>query len=157
MEDPGHILDYEDKHLDPDLYLADTGRRLANYIIDQVGFYIYLIAIIMLFEMEWVKLEESNEFLPFLFIPLTLSIMLSYWVLFEYFFGKTPAKFLTRTKVVTRTGGRPTFWTILARTLCRFIPLEPFSFFGAKPIGWHDSISKTLVVIDEYNAEGDYV
>ncbi len=157
MENPGHILDHEDKRLDPDLYLADTGRRLANLIIDQVGFYLYLIAIIMLFEMELVKLEESNEFLPFLFIPLTLGIMLSYWVLFEYLFGKTPAKFLTRTKVVTRTGGRPTFLTILLRTLCRFIPLEPFSFFGAKPVGWHDSISKTLVVIDEYNAEDDYV
>jgi hypothetical protein len=45
---------------------------------------------------------------------------------------------------VTLDGSKPGLRTILLRTLCRFIPFEPFSFFGER--GWHDGLSDTLVV-----------
>ena len=81
-----------------------------------------------------------------------------YWILSEYFFGKTPAKFLTKTKVVTKFGTKPSFWTIVGRTLCRLIPFEAFSFLGSRPVGWHDSISGTLVVNDTFGEnESEFV
>ena len=39
------------------------------------------------------------------------------------------------------------FNDILVRTFCRYIPFEAFTFLGNKsPIGWHDKLSKTIVV-----------
>jgi len=69
---------------------------------------------------------------------------LVYFPLFEIFFGATPAKFLTETRVVDVYGHKPKVKTILGRTLARHIPFEAFSFLGAQ--GWHDGISKTQVV-----------
>jgi uncharacterized RDD family membrane protein YckC len=48
--------------------------------------------------------------------------------------------------VVKKDGSKPDIKTFLIRTLCRFIPLEPFSFLGAFPRGWHDTLSETYVV-----------
>jgi len=76
-----------------------------------------------------------------------------YWIATEYFFDKSPAKFLTRTKVVMKDGTKPSFLTIIGRTLCRFIPFEPFSFLGGKAIGWHDSITNTRVVMDKFQTK----
>ncbi|NET36066.1 MAG: RDD family protein [Cyanothece sp. SIO1E1] len=81
---------------------------------------------------------------------LLLGIMLNlvYFVGLESLCGRTIAKFITRTKVVTVSGQKPDFGTIFIRTLCRYIPFEPFSFLGNNPYGWHDSIPKTRVVND---------
>src|SRR5262249_16405264 len=67
----------------------------------------------------------------------------AYYLAFEGGFGRTPAKYLTRTRVITVAGGRPTFGQILGRTFARLVPFEPFSFFGRSPDGWHDRSSRT--------------
>ena len=69
-----------------------------------------------------------------------------YYVLFEALTGRTPAKYITGTRVVNMMGGKPSFGQILGRSAARFIPLEPFSFFGSSRRGWHDSLSHTRVV-----------
>ncbi|MBI3228654.1 MAG: RDD family protein [Burkholderiales bacterium] len=71
-------------------------------------------------------------------------LFFAYYVFFESIWGRTPGKFVCGTKVVTDDGEAPSTGTILKRSLCRFIPFEPLSFFGQR--GWHDSISKTRVV-----------
>jgi uncharacterized RDD family membrane protein YckC len=58
--------------------------------------------------------------------------------------GADAGKLLFGTFVVSASGAKPAFGQIVKRTLCRYIPFEPFSFFGET--GWHDSISKTRVV-----------
>jgi uncharacterized RDD family membrane protein YckC len=72
----------------------------------------------------------------------------AYYFVFEYRLGKTPGKFLTRTQVVTVGGGKPDRAAILARTAVRFIPFEWVSFLQRNPVGWHDSLSGTMVVED---------
>jgi uncharacterized RDD family membrane protein YckC len=68
-----------------------------------------------------------------------------YFLFFELLFSATPAKFLTETRVVhEESEDKPYYKDIIGRTLCRFIPLEAFSFFGRA--GWHDSMSETKVV-----------
>jgi hypothetical protein len=69
-----------------------------------------------------------------------------YYFIFESLFQRTPAKFLTRTKVVNNYGTKPTVGTIALRTLIRFVPFEEFSFLGDRVYGWHDKWSKTYVV-----------
>ncbi|HEY6914196.1 MAG TPA: RDD family protein, partial [Paludibacter sp.] len=60
--------------------------------------------------------------------------------------GRSLGKIITKTKVITVDGDKPDFKTFLIRALCRFIPLESFSFLGSTDSGWHDSISRTRVV-----------
>ena len=69
---------------------------------------------------------------------------MSYYNLFEAWFGKSPAKFITRTRVLTLRGEKPGWLDIMGRSLCRIIPFDAFSFlFGAD---WHDRFSRTIVV-----------
>lgn len=63
-----------------------------------------------------------------------------YYFALELMFLQTIGKLHQDSYVIVR-GSR--FKSILVRTLCRFIPLEPFSFFGIK--GWHDKFSNTTV------------
>jgi uncharacterized RDD family membrane protein YckC len=72
-------------------------------------------------------------------------IWLAYYPFFETVYGKTPGKWLTKTRVVTDDEEKPTLRHILVRTLVRFIPFEPFSFFF-RIRGWHDVWSGTRVV-----------
>ena len=79
-------------------------------------------------------------------IFLSILWFLIYFTLVESIWGKTPAKFLTRTRVVDAAGGDADWMAIVGRSLCRLIPLEPFSFlFGAN---WHDKFSNTCVIYD---------
>ena len=80
---------------------------------------------------------------------LGIIISVSYYVIFETIWSKTPAKFITKTKVITEYGEKPSFKTIFIRTLVRFVPLEAFSFLSPEhPRGWHDRWSKTIVIDD---------
>ena len=77
-----------------------------------------------------------------------LVVALGYFAFTEALFQRTLAKFLTGTRVVRADGTRPSFAQILGRSFARFIPFEAFSFlFGSHPVGWHDSLSGTRVVL----------
>ncbi|MEH6407381.1 MAG: RDD family protein [Leeuwenhoekiella sp.] len=75
---------------------------------------------------------------------------ISYYLIMEYKFQRTLGKFLTKTKVVTQTGSKPSLNDIFIRTLCRFIPFDRTSFIVVKN-GFHDSLSKTTVVKETSN------
>ncbi|MCX6822834.1 MAG: RDD family protein [candidate division SR1 bacterium] len=129
-----------------DFLIAPMGKRFLNHILDTIFVYIFafvcgiFIGLVGLLDI----IENTNE------AVLGLIILLVYFVLSEYIWGKTPAKFITRTKVINTYGEKPDFWNVCGRTLCRCIPFEAFSFLGnAHPRGWHDSISKTYVVEDK--------
>lgn len=157
MEKFEDILDYqeENEYGPPEWFLASGGTRFANYFIDQIGIYVYSSLLSAIFGSEWI-IAVLEEFSAIGFV-LVILIYAGYWVLPEYFWGKTPAKFITRTKVVTKDGRKPTLMNIVGRTLCRMIPFDAFSFlFSSPPVGWHDSISGTRVVSSDYLVRDDY-
>jgi len=130
---------------------TSQGRRLANYILDVVCFYliIFLIGIIIGLLGGF---QETNTILESILNIVGIFAFVLYYLFFEGIWARTPAKFITRTKVVMRDGSKPDFLHILGRSFARLIPFEAFSFlFG--PVGWHDSLSKTLVVPAVYTAE----
>ena len=122
--------------------VSSTGRRLANYVLDYIGCFIFIFAIAFVLALTGLA-DKINS------TVLGLLLFFSYYLLFEGIWARTPAKFITKTKVVMHDGSKPDFMHILGRTLARIIPFEPFSFF-AGPIGWHDSLSKTIVVPSHY-------
>lgn len=75
-----------------------------------------------------------------------IAVTLLYYVPFEYLTGRTPAKWITGSRVVNEEGGKPTFGQIIGRTFARFIPFEAFSFLGPTGRGWHDTLPKVYVI-----------
>ncbi len=141
MDFDKHVLDFENNKIEVDHILASKGKRLANYLLDQLILHIGTMALAVLFELGvYDELDETFA------ATLILLVYPAYYMVFESLFGRTPAKFITRTVVVTTSGHRPNTINIIGRSLCRYIPFEAFSFLGEKAIGWHDSISKTRVV-----------
>jgi len=130
---------------------ASQGKRLANYFIDLIcvlGFsfvfgVLLAIVCIFLFPSSLYLIEEDNKPLEY-FLGFTAGMI--YYTVLEATTGKTIAKFITKTKVVTEEGEKPDFMTILIRSLCRYIPFAPFSFLGSENSGWHDRFSKTRVI-----------
>jgi uncharacterized RDD family membrane protein YckC len=127
------------------LVQAERWRRFVNLVID----YLASIALAALFAialaffggqagLAW--LDRQNDLL------FGIVLTLAYYVPLEFTFGRTLGKLITGTRVVDEKGGPPSLGKILGRSLCRFIPFEPFSFFSADARGWHDSIPRTYVV-----------
>ncbi len=126
------------------LILTDRGSRFVNKIVDTIGFYFILFLQAMILD-GWLGIIPeggSNWFVVYFFL---LYIM--YHALFEHFFGKTPGKFLTKTKVVKKDGSKPTFMNLLGRNTARLIPFDSFSYLFSER-GFHDEISDTYVVED---------
>lgn len=126
---------------------ASQGKRFLNMIIDWVFLYLFAMVVGFILAMaafwEALGIENWNETL------LGIMMFFLFYVFFEGIWGKTPAKFITRTKVAFLDGSKPNWGTIFIRTLSRLIPFEAFSFLGSKnPIGWHDRLSSTAVVSD---------
>lgn len=152
MSDEKDILDFSEINADPLQYLASPGKRLANFFLDRVGLYLLLAG--MIFFVDAVFMSSKSPNFESIGAVLFLISIPCYWIIPEYLFGKSFAKFMTKTKVVTKTGNKPNLQTIIIRTFCRFIPFEAFSFLGNKAIGWHDSLPGTLVVQSNYPEKG---
>lgn len=123
---------------------SSIGVRFLNFVLDRILSVILFFIIIFVF----VAISPDISDSPILTL-FSLSFFILYSLIFEAVWQRTPAKWITRTKVVTRSGGKPSFTTILGRTLARMIPFEPLSYL-VSPIGWHDNLSHTLVVPSDY-------
>ena len=75
---------------------------------------------------------------------LWLWIIFSYYMIFESNSGRTVWKYIMGTKAVSIDGSDLTLKQSFLRTICRFIPFEPLSFWSWR--GWHDAIPNTIVI-----------
>jgi uncharacterized RDD family membrane protein YckC len=118
--------------------------RFANYFIDGVAAWIIAMVILIL-----------GTFLHSIILQvLAYTFFLWYYIIFESIWQTTFGKLATKTKVVNYQGNKAGFWRIVGRTLCRLIPFDRFSYlFSSYPMGWHDRISKTLVVPKNFTPE----
>lgn len=121
---------------EPQLSDATQGARLGNFFLDSIFRQAAAFGPVLL----------AGSHSPVLNVVLILLGLFGYYAIFESLTGRTPAKYLTRTRVVDMTGGKPSLGQILTRSAARFIPFEPFSFLGSSHRGWHDTLSRTRVV-----------
>lgn len=122
---------------------AGKGRRFGTFVVDYVcfmalAFVVGFVAVLVFGQAGADAIDGIPD------IMLGTLIMFSYYTFFEGIWARTPGKLVFGTVVVTDKGSKPSLGTVIKRTLCRFIPFEPLSFFG--PRGWHDGISATRVV-----------
>ena len=128
---------------------AKQGKRVINYIIDWSVIMIFSMIIGFISGVFYIiaGLNFPTEQSWFGDVMFGLSVMFIYYIPFEYKWGRTFGKCITKTKVVDNFGNKPEFSTIVVRNLSRMIPFEAFSFLiGSRPVGWHDSLSKTFVI-----------
>ena len=138
-----------------DSILASRGQRLLNYLIDII--IIYTIIIVLVFVTVFLEelaggaaiYEWTQSMINLEGYLLFYLVMFTYYIIFEAYFSRTIAKYITKTLVVTEDGLPVDLKTIVQRTFCRIIPFDPFSFLGNPSRGWHDSISNTYVVDKE--------
>lgn len=126
------------------IFLPTTrSRRFLNLILDYVGCFVFALLVgVILGVSGWAFLVEGMNVYVLNFV-----IWMLYYGIFESIWAKSPAKFITRTRVITEDGMKPPLKTILIRTLGRFVPFEALSFLTpGRPRGWHDKWSKTIVI-----------
>lgn len=134
--------------------LASQNQRFLTAILDNLILYAINLGVgaaigIFFFGLLGIEIDAQNEGIwDLIFWVIGTSIVLFYFAVLEATTGRTIGKFITGTRVVNATSGKPSFKQILGRTFCRLIPFEAVSFLGNKgfPIGWHDSIPGTRVV-----------
>lgn len=144
--------------------LASKNQRFANYIVDLIIHNIIntipLVFAWLLFEffgndMLSIWLDEMNTIVDFL---ISYLIIIVYYIIMETLTGRSIGKYVTDTKVLMADGSEPNPHSIFIRSLCRLIPFNALSFLGEKSRGWHDSLSKTVVVdVKKYNKEIEMV
>jgi uncharacterized RDD family membrane protein YckC len=124
--------------------------RLEHFVVDMFVYLALSFAVGALFGIFLVVTGNFDETDP---APgawgalLGFATFLVYYIACEHFFSRTLGKLLTGSKVISDSGGKPTFAQIVGRTFARFIPVEPFSLlFSSTGRGWHDSLSGTRVV-----------
>ncbi len=128
---------------------AKNGKRFLNFLIDLVVIFIFQMIVGAIFGVLLVVQgrEAELETMTLEFTLINVVVWLLYYGLMEGLFGLTIGKLITGTRVVDNyTHERPSFPRVMLRTLCRVIPFEHFSYFGNKPGGWHDHLSKTRTI-----------
>jgi uncharacterized RDD family membrane protein YckC len=130
---------------------ASSGKRFLNYIIDRVAVYLvwtYLLSKVDIWLLRLIyRYSESRQLLyvcNYLFAIGFFVFILA--VLESVTGGKTLGKLLTGTRAINQDGSRITPRQAILRCLCRLVPFEPFSAFGAPCFPWHDRWSKTYVI-----------
>ncbi|HEV7781603.1 MAG TPA: RDD family protein [Chitinophagaceae bacterium] len=139
--------------------LASQGQRFLNLLIDVLlmRFLLskatgYLLAYLLLaiapdFLTELAYEVEGEKSWRFWVASIALgyiNYLIYYTICEKAFKGYTLGKLITGTRAIREDGQELSFKDTLLRTLCRMIPFEVFSGFGARP--WHDTITKTMVV-----------
>jgi uncharacterized RDD family membrane protein YckC len=142
MEQTNLLNDFDQPVYEP----ATVGQRFANYLIDIIVYYIFVIIISFVFGLTGALTAESGAGLG-LYYLISFSLFFIYYILLEGSKGKTVGKMVTKTKVITEDGAPITFGQAFMRTLCRIVPFEFISAFMGTQM-WHDKWVKTMVVKD---------
>jgi uncharacterized RDD family membrane protein YckC len=127
---------------------ASVGKRLLNFIIDTVAFYIiaFIIAILLALTLQDKYLEYVDHVGEKGIFVFSLLLDIAYFTIAEGFCnGRTLGKLCTGTRVVNQDGSGIDLKKAFLRTLSRLIPFEVISiFFSTRP--WHDAWTNTWVI-----------
>lgn len=133
--------------------LSSDRDRFFNCIIDSffilVTIFLFTLIIVIagnVFQFDMYRMWWMQIMINLGVFGTYFSFSIFYYLVFEFFFGRTIGKFITGSVVVNENGLKPNFRIVCVRTLSRFIPFDALSFLIKSGRIWHDSISKTYVV-----------
>jgi uncharacterized RDD family membrane protein YckC len=143
-------LPADEKWDEEELQAAGLGSRIINYLFDLlgIGMFTYVVGTVLTALGLQARLVDDKGMLTDMGLLTSILIVMTYYIVLEGLTSRTLGKFITGTYVVTDEGLKPSFATILGRTLCRFVPFEALTFLLSS-VGFHDRLSHTRVVKDQ--------
>lgn len=124
---------------------AGRWRRFGTFVVDYGGVFVLAFVVGILIAVFFGRSGIATFHRVPNFVTGTL-LYIAYYAVFEGLWARTPGKWIFGTAVVDQAGGKPSIKQVLIRTICRFIPFEPFSALSPDTPPWHDSLAKTRVV-----------
>ncbi len=130
---------------------SSAGKRLANYLIDLVLFYILLFLLGFILAMvsptfAGIVTNDRSDF-GLLDRLITLLLYAVYMSAVEALFhGKSLGKLITKTKAVNMDGSQITTAKAFERGFSRAVPFCVFSAFGNPSNPWQDRWTDTMVI-----------
>ncbi len=139
------------ENVEYELVQASGGKRFANYIIDVISFYLFIIVagiVIALIDPTLLSgLDNESSGVNLLDRLITMLFYGFYMFIIEAVFkGKSLGKLITGTRAVNEDGTKISFQTALMRGFSRIVPLEQFSALGSPSYPWHDKWTDTYVI-----------
>lgn len=129
---------------------ASTGKRLANYIIDFIVFYVLIAIFAVVLALTSPSLFNSwTDDSGFGLVDriLTLFFYAMYMSIVEALLkGKSVGKFITKTRAVNLDGTPISTSTAFARGFSRAVPFCVFSALGGVCNPWQDRWTNTMVI-----------
>lgn len=130
---------------------ASTGKRLANYIIDFIVFYLLVMVFAVILALtspttfnSWTSTSDGFGLVDRI---LTLFFYAMYMSIVEALLkGKSIGKFITKTRAVNLDGTPISTSTAFARGFSRAVPFCVFSALGGVCNPWQDRWTNTMVV-----------
>jgi uncharacterized RDD family membrane protein YckC len=130
------------------LQSVSSGLRLVHMLIDGVISIIIMSIFLLIPTILFKAIPTRSSELIQLVTYISMGIgYFGYYYVMESKLQKTFGKYVTGTKVVNIHGEKPSNNEIINRTFCRLIPFDRLSFLFMKN-GFHDNLSKTLVIKD---------
>ena len=117
------------------------GTRIMHFFLDTL--FIFILSYVIY---AWYNFNVINwGYTPFRYGYFFFATTFAYTLLFELVFCQTPAKFITKTKVVSANGKRPNILQFLIRGIVRTSLVTMFGLaWNDKPL--HDTFSFTKLV-----------
>jgi len=136
---------------------ADAGKRLLNYIIDFILFYLLLFALGILIAIVWPSAIQDISSIGnnYYMLDRLLSLVLYavYMSVVEGAFkGKSLGKLITGTRAINLDGSRISFGKAFERGFSRAVPFCAFSAFGTPCNPWQDRWTSTMVIDEKKSA-----
>ena len=145
MENPQEDLLID---MESNLVRAEMGKRFLNYLIDLIGFVIFLVFLGIIVGLLAPSLisafSDMNSIVDRI---VTLLLFGLYMGSIEAITkGRSLGKLITGTKAVNHDGSNISTSTAFARGLSRAVPFNQLSAFGNPPNPWHDRWNNTYVI-----------
>ena len=127
--------------MNPTTPTIGDGTRILHFLVDTL-----LIAVIAYLVYGWWNFHVMYwNYTPYQYGVFFFATMWLYAFLFEFIFLRTPAKWLTGTKVVSENGGRPNIFQFFIRATLRTTIVSMFGLaWNGQPL--HDTFSKTKLI-----------
>lgn len=150
MQTGDTIIDY-DPHVETVYVRASTGKRLANYLIDMVAFYLVAIAVVIFMAVSsptdiegFVNDSPGAQLIDRLLFILGYALFMS--IIEALSKGKSLGKLITGTRAVNLDGSSISMGTAFGRGFSRAVPFCAFSAFGSPCNPWQDRWTDTMVI-----------
>lgn len=141
-----------------EVHKASLGIRFLNNLLDLLVLiainFVLTTSCNILFSLTGIRYFYfySNNGIWWEFLIGNINCFIYYFVMENFFNGRTVGKYITGTKVISTDGTKPTTQQIVYRNLVRLIPFDGLSFLGNN--GWHDNWTDTRVInIKNYESE----